>query len=84
MNQPTRRLAAPTTSRGDAPNRAELSRHLNKLSLVDEHDRDRGGPSLGGLLGGSLVRETPSEPPPSNHPKAQVSPPARPTRDRAD
>jgi Replication-relaxation len=30
------------------------------------------------------VRETPSEPPPANHPTAHVNPPARPTRDRAD
>jgi len=65
------------------PGTADLS-HPTSPSDVDEHDRGRPGPSLGGLPGGSPVRETPSEPPPTNHPTAQVNPPDSPIRDRGD
>ena len=53
-------------------------------SDVDEHGPDRPGGSLGGLPGASLVRETPSEPPPANHLTAHVNARVRPTRDRGD
>ena len=56
----------------------------NRVSAVDEHDGVRLGPSLGGLPGGSPVRETPSEPPPANHPTAQANTPDSPIRDRGD
>jgi len=56
----------------------------NQLSAVDEHDGVRLGPSLGGLPGGSPVRETPSEPPPANHLTALLSPADRPIPDRGD
>lgn len=56
----------------------------DRMSAVDEHDGVRLGPSLGGLPGGSPVRETPSEPPPANHLTALLSPADRPTPDRGD
>jgi hypothetical protein len=56
----------------------------NQLSAVDEHGGVRPGPSLGGLPGGSPVRETPSEPPPANHLTALLSPTDRPIPDRGD
>ena len=65
------------------PGGADLT-EPNRVSAVDEHRGVRPGPSLGGLPGGSPVRETPSEPPPTNRPTAQVSPADRPIRDRGD
>ena len=65
------------------PGDADLT-EPNTTSTADEHGRVRLGPSLGGLPGGSPVRETPSEPPPAQHPTVHVNADVRPIRDRGD
>jgi len=56
----------------------------NQPSTVDAAGGVRPGASLGGLPGGSPVRDTPSEPPPAHALSAHVNAAVRPTRDRAD